>query len=345
MIGSDRRLRVLVTPPDANPYQRLLAHHSKPYGVETEIRFLQRTEGITGPKHPIDVVHLHWIEKYYRGPSRWRAVLGAKVLVSFLRRCRQRGIPIVLTAHNLAAHAPRFPDLDTAVRSEVARLVSAVIFHDDQARDTYREAAGPGNYHVVPHPLFPESLVPQPHPDAAKRYFELDDGVWALFFGRPSKQKGFDFIQGSLDAYEHENIGVVTAGRGCHLPQSRETSRHQQLSYFIPEYELPVLFSAVDAVLLPYRSCTTSGLAILALGFGKPLACSPIFPFTELANRGLAVVEDPKNAQAFARAAREATLLSRTDQFRLALAEFRHGRSWDQCASLTRTVYDLVCAT
>jgi len=49
---------------------------------------------------------------------------------------------------------------------------------------------------------------------------------------------------------------------------------------FIPDEELPVLLGAADAVALPFRDILTSGSAILAMSYGRPviapsLGCLP----------------------------------------------------------------------
>jgi glycosyltransferase involved in cell wall biosynthesis len=53
---------------------------------------------------------------------------------------------------------------------------------------------------------------------------------------------------------------------------------------FLPEYEVPVYFSAADLVVLPYNTpeLFTSGPLMLAIGYEKPIAVSNIPSFKDL---------------------------------------------------------------
>jgi D-inositol-3-phosphate glycosyltransferase len=55
---------------------------------------------------------------------------------------------------------------------------------------------------------------------------------------------------------------------------------------FIPDSEVSNYFEAADVVALPYRSATQSGVAQIALSFGKPLVLTDTGGLGELINEG-----------------------------------------------------------
>ena len=55
---------------------------------------------------------------------------------------------------------------------------------------------------------------------------------------------------------------------------------------FIPDEEVQVFFHAADVVILPYRAVLTSGSAILAISFGKPVVAPALGLITDLIRDG-----------------------------------------------------------
>ena len=55
---------------------------------------------------------------------------------------------------------------------------------------------------------------------------------------------------------------------------------------FIPDEEVQVFFNAADVVILPYRAVLTSGSAILAISFGKPVIAPALGLITDLIRDG-----------------------------------------------------------
>jgi len=207
--------------------------------------------------------------------------------------------------HNVVPHYRKYPEVDAYVRRLMSREADGIIFHDEHARNDFMHKFGniSGKQFVVPHAVYPESLVPLPSRELARHYFRIPpEPLCALFLGQARKKKGYDYILSALDSFQKKGIHVVFAARGADSRQRNMAWKANItfLPYFVPNYEMPVLFSAVDVVLLPYRSCTTSGLAVLSVGFGRPFVSSKLAPLLRLCSAGLGVSCDVENPIEFA---------------------------------------------
>jgi glycosyltransferase involved in cell wall biosynthesis len=167
--------------------------------------------------------------------------------------------------------------------------------------------------------------------------------VLALMFGSARRDKGYDRIISALPELHKAGIHVVFAGTGYDAAVSEDVvAAASLLPHFIPEYELPALFAAVDVVLLPYRHCTTSGLAVLSIGFGKPVVCSPVGPLVTICQQGLGVLTDPDDATSLAQAVADASLLCGSSAYEEAREVFLAPLTWDRIAGQTVAVYEEV---
>jgi beta-1,4-mannosyltransferase len=69
---------------------------------------------------------------------------------------------------------------------------------------------------------------------------------------------------------------------------------------FIPDQELPLYFAVADVVLLPFRQITTSGSAILAMSFGRPVIAPADGCLPEYVNATSGILYDPKDQNGLA---------------------------------------------
>lgn len=335
-------LKVLMTPAaEGNPYQRLLCRALGEYGIEADLeRIGVRTLLRPGDLAHYDVVHLHWLHPFYHRRSRWVSRLAGWSLVRWARTlARKRGIPIVATVHNIEPHAGHCPRLDQWVAKQVYRSCRTLVFHSEEASSEFsrRFPECEASHAIIPHGLYPASLVPKPDKQAAREYFGIrHTGRCILYLGPARPQKGYDRVLDACPALTRAGYFVVMAGED--LPRT-ETESVLTLPYFLPEEELPVLLAAADAVVLPYRKCTTSGVATLALGAGLPLAVSDLPAFSALIDRGLAVActfSDPDHL-----CTELETVCGLPDQplFKQEVTAYRRGRSWQRIAEQTERVY------
>ena len=126
---------VLCVPPPlrTNPYQQLLYQSVSPYGLRLVAGVL-KTKWLLLHRRRARVVHLHWPETCYRHrgrastPLSWvkLGLFGSRLAVARVLRYR-----LVWTLHQLAPHEPSARGLDRAAARMIARLVHALIAHDE----------------------------------------------------------------------------------------------------------------------------------------------------------------------------------------------------------------------
>lgn len=282
-------MKVLALPKDPNPYQRLLYGEMPP---DVTVRFPRSTRWLF-LSHPFilvacrvrgyRVIHLHWTYFLSIPVSRASAVLRCLNEVNlsfFFLLVRLLRYQIVWTAHNVTPHERQTRDDELWTR-RIALVSSAVIVHSES---TQAQLAGIGaatsRVERIPHGHY-RGVYTSKRPSAASRE-KLGlpaDGVIFLFFGALKRYKGVvQLIRTFTSLDDAVNVRLIIVGK-CREPallHDIETSsdRDERIilqTQFVPDEDVSTYFAAADIACLPFMSTTTSGSAILALGFGVPV--------------------------------------------------------------------------
>ncbi|GAA2723326.1 glycosyltransferase [Actinocorallia aurantiaca] len=336
-------MRLLVFPRDANPYQELL--HGELRGQGVRVSHL----GELTPSHTLNVlllpvelawhrlrgarlVHLHWTWGFRLASpalARWwfTAVLAAVALL---------GQRLVWTAHNVLPHGPVFDD-DVAARRFLVRRCDLVILHDPATRDALREIGAPPRHDaVIPHGPYP-APPPSGRPPGDPRTF--------LFFGRIEPYKGVEELLAAFARVPGKARLVVAGdcpdpGLAARLRAAADERTELRLGR-VPEAEIPALMAEADVVVLPFRSITTSGSALLALSHGRPLVVPDHDTLAELpAVRYDGTVEALTEALTALNEV-DASVLKAGERASLAYA---HRVGWPELARTTRAEFDALLA-
>jgi glycosyltransferase involved in cell wall biosynthesis len=145
-------------------------------------------------------------------------------------------------------------------------------------------------YRNVPHPLYSIFGEPLDRLEARQRL-----GITAprvlLFFGYIRKYKGLDILLDALARLPREmRVHLLIAGE-FYEPEQRYREQIHALhlqdrltlrSDYLPNEEVPAYFSAADAVVLPYRSATQSGIAQIAYNFNTPVIATDVGGLSEV---------------------------------------------------------------
>ena len=135
--------------------------------------------------------------------------------------------------------------------------------------------------------------------------FEADDIVF-LFFGLIRKYKGLDLLIKAFAAIaeRHPKVKLLVVGDFYEpaepyfdlLRQFQLGDRVHMENRYIPDNEVGRYFQACDAVVLPYRSATQSGILSMAYGFRKPVIVTNVGELGALVAEGQTgiVVEKPE---------------------------------------------------
>ncbi len=297
-------LKTLTLPRDANPYQDLL--HAALAGEGVQPRYLpmptpSRSLNIVlipamlawARVSGVRVLHLHWVfgltfsGSATLAPLRWLSQMWFAVI---LFCCRALGVRLVWTAHNVLPHERVFWD-DRAARTMLLRASSHIIVHDQHTADELAALAG-GTAQLPPVSVVPHGSFVGHYPRTTTRAQARDRlglpphrRIVALV-GRVTVDKGVEDLVGAFAAaYDEMAPGLPTAGMlvvagRCtdRALEVRLAERSQELGPDVrldlrrlPDSDLSDYLTAADVVALPFRRVTTSGSALLAMAFAKPV--------------------------------------------------------------------------
>jgi D-inositol-3-phosphate glycosyltransferase len=143
---------------------------------------------------------------------------------------------------------------------------------------------------VLPHPvysIFGDSVDKK----TAKEYLKINEEKLILFFGFIREYKGLDILLEAIAVLKDKtNLKLIIAGE-FYGDEEKYKSLIKKLGIgnslllftdFIPANEVKYYFSASDAVVLPYRDATQSGIVQIAMNFRKPVIAANVGGLAEV---------------------------------------------------------------
>ena len=309
--GSGDDFRVLGFHPvsRANPFQRMLYSRSGPAGfapvgivdqeqLESLDVALQMGVGA--------VLHLHWTAGVLReAADPTDARHRSSAFLERIRALKQRGIGIVWTVHNVLPHRCDYADVEAELRTGLASLADAIHV---MAEDTL-EATAP--YYELP----VDRLIEVPHPsyvgahpghiDRSMARMELGfdhADLVAGVVGSIQPYKGTGEFERALRATASDDPrlrGLVAGIPGrdpasvALLDELRRSPHIELIARKLTDFEVAVVVSSLDVMVLPYRASLNSGAAMLALTFGVPIVAPLTGHFRQLVQHGFGHGYDP----------------------------------------------------
>ncbi len=309
-------------------------------------------------RYPLDMLKFMWIflrERpdivHYQGILKYPL---AEMLPLELQRLLGSGL--VFTAHDWLPHGHRF--YHPLLYRWYYRRFDRIIVHSDAGRAflTQRLELGPDRLAVIPHGSYDFfNTDPGLTREQARERLGLEPGrFWFLFFGHIAPHKGLDAALEALAMIPDDDndmpVGLLVAGDpgGWSMDPYQMLIADRRLANrlslhigHIPFDEVQLYVKAADAVLLPYHESSTSGVAHVALGFGKPVVATRVGGMADIIEDGkTGLLAPPGDIESLAAAMR---LLARDEACRRQLAQGWaevHSRfSWENIAGLTSGVY------
>lgn len=342
-------------PGRANPYGALLTAALRRRGVElTEGDYGFSRSWLEESRAACSVLHFNWLDRFY---ARFeepldleRAVARYADFNANLIHARRLGYRLVWTVHNLFPHERRYPQLDRLSNALVAREADHVIAHCRYAADRIERWYDPPRpVQVIPHgnylPVFPNEVSA----GAARARLRIaGDRFVYLFFGNARGYKGIaELVAAYRRAAAADSLLLLALREHARspelIPQLRAAAggdariRIHPSPYFAAE-EFQYFLNAADVVVLPFAAVLTSGSAIQALGFGKPLIVPRLGCLPELIAGGCGLLYDPRAAGGLDRALRAARTLDLNAAGAAALARSRE-LDWDPIAARVAALY------
>ncbi|MEM1352573.1 MAG: glycosyltransferase, partial [Pseudomonadota bacterium] len=201
------------------------------------------------------------------------------------RQLRSAGAAIVMVVHNAFDHEAAAWK-DRLMMWQLGAADRFVTHNKALAKELSRRFPGTP-VQVFPHPVFND--VPQAT-GALPRRADLE----LLFFGLVRPYKGLDVLVDAISQMPGDRIALTVAGefwQGLEETQLQIAGlENPDCIELIPRYvsdaETAELFHRADALVLPYRSVTGSGVVSLALHYQRAVIASELPGFTELIRDG-----------------------------------------------------------
>ena len=270
-----------------NPYQKELARYMKNHDVdvimkdEESILPILKVVFFTGKP---DILHLHWTHTIIKSRNTVeRVIKGIRFLgeIIFLKMIR---VKIIWTVHNISDHDFEKNRIENVIHKYFLMLCDMVIVHCEDAIKAvklYYKKIGLINRKicVIPHGNYIESYKNDISSEKARKLlgFESHETVFG-FFGNIRSYKGvFDLVQ-AFQELEEPCIRLLLVGK----PQTYDLEKKLQrianddnrislILGYVPAKRIQIYLNCMDVIVLPFRKILTSGSALLAMSFGKPV--------------------------------------------------------------------------
>ena len=200
-----------------------------------------------------NVFHLHWANAFllrYRKLAYWHYLVCLKTL-------QLLGYKIVWTAHNVLPHEQAFPN-DTIARKKLVDAADLVIAHSQSTLDGLAKIGiVPQRSVIIPHGSYVGVYPNAMSREDARKKLGIDQKIFTyLYLGQVREYKGVDTLIAAYEKIKNSGDKLIVAGKGSEIGH-------------VAADELQTYFNAADVVVLPFKTITTSGSALLALSFGK----------------------------------------------------------------------------
>jgi glycosyltransferase involved in cell wall biosynthesis len=294
-----------------------------------------------------DLVHLQWQHVFFQDQNRLRA--GGRTVLFFIQWATLRwlGLRFVWTVHNLVDHEQKQAVWELRACRWLAQAVDRLIVHCPAAVETVSAAyqVPPIKIRVVPHGHYIHGYPPPlPKAEARQRLGLPVQGRVFLFCGRIRAYKGVARLLAAFAALNANDVRLLIVGAPTPAALGQALSAQAATDprvvthlEFISIEDLVIYLSACDLVVLPYRESLTSGAAVLAASYSRPvlmprLGCMAAFPAESV------ILYDPARPGSLREALAEA-FAAPLDKMGLTAKDYIKQFSWPVVAAETLLVY------
>ncbi|PAV11368.1 sugar transferase [Methanosarcina spelaei] len=166
--------------------------------------------------------------------------------------------------------------------------LDAYITHSESDKELVakRYSISPEKIHVIPHGLYDQygKLLDIKE---ARRNLSIKDDFVILSFGLIRKYKGTPYLIRAFEQLPSKVleksrlliVGEIWEDRKELLDQIKASPYHDKITLvdeYVPDEKVNLYFSAADVVVLPYLRASQSGIAHIAMSFGKPVVVSEV---------------------------------------------------------------------
>ncbi len=255
---------------------------------------------------------------------------------------RLTGIRMVVLLHNFSSHESFF--FEPFMQRLLAASAEGFLTLSGAVSEQVHAAFPAVPLCTLFHPVYePEGSLPSVVDARHELHLDASSPV-LLFFGYVRHYKGLDIMLRAMPAILRREpaLRLVLAGHFYEdLSFYRRLVDHLGLGGnvdlypgYVPLERTALYFAAADAVVLPYRSATQSGVVQLAYGYGLPVIVTPVGALPEMVRSGqTGWVAGDASPEGFADAVGEfLDSRERLASMRSAIEAFRRDYSWEAFA-------------
>jgi glycosyltransferase involved in cell wall biosynthesis len=216
---------------------------------------------------------------------------------------------LIAVCHNIIPHEKRIGDKILS-KYFLKKMDYFIPLSHQVKKDLFLFVKNP-LYKLLPLPVF--SLFGDGvDKDQAKKFLKISDKRIVLFFGFIRDYKGLDVLIEAFSLVRKElDVKLIVAGE-FYEPEDKYLTLIEKHNLeesiilkkdFIPTTEVKYYFSASDAVVLPYKSATQSGIVQVAVNFCKPVIAANVGGIGEVIEDGkTGLVVEKENPEELAEA-------------------------------------------
>lgn len=217
------------------------------------------------------------------------------------RLVKKRGTINISILDNVQPHEKR-PG-DEQLISMFLKQNHGFIVMSDTVKNDLLEFQPNARYKQVQHPLYDHFGARVDRKQACEKLMIDPEKKILLFFGFIRSYKGLDILLDALDALPDDYLLIIAGEVYGNFDEYDKMIRDRNLwnkvklfVRYISDDEVPLLFSAADVCILPYKSATQSGIVGISYHFDLPVITTDVGGLKEMITpfgTGM-VVDEPK---------------------------------------------------
>jgi glycosyltransferase involved in cell wall biosynthesis len=240
---------------------------------------------------------------------------------------------IITLVHNAIPHEPKF--FDKAFSKLLFDRTQGFLVLSDTVKNDILSLYPQANVCLKAHPLYDHFGAKMDKKEALQTLGLDSAKKTLLFFGLIRDYKGLDLLIDAMSLLD-DSYQLLIAGE-CYgsfekyqqqIAISSAKERIQVLNKYVDDREVPVLFSAADLLVLPYKSATQSGVVPVAYHFETPIVATDVGSLKEsIETTETGLICSPETgslAQTIEKAFQQGT-----DQFIVSIQKEKQNLSWD----------------
>ncbi len=189
---------------------------------------------------------------------------------------------ILVICDNVIPHERKPGDI--SLTKYFFKAVDYFILLSENVKEDLLKVKPGAKFKVLPHPIY-SNFGERINKDEARKFLHLKDENLILFFGFIRDYKGLDVLFEAMKILKNKtDVKLIVAGEFYSNEEKyKKIINHLNIkdslhlfTNFIPTSEVKYYFSASDAVILPYKDATQSGIVQIAMNFRKPVIATNV---------------------------------------------------------------------